>query len=244
MKLQEFLKSYNLEKAKEIEETKDKQFIALKDNWEKIYSTISNDKLEKYKTNYLYMIIQTALISFQLSWKWEDWWTEVSTNILNNYSVLENNNNLEWWENFIKSCKNNKRFVDMKLWRLKKLANYKNQFDELYKADFFYNDMIKLDKVLAKIMNQELDSKTIVFAVKMFGYWARFILDKFIPYPFELQIPVDSRIEKIFTNDTWKKKYSKQEVIDFFADLSKEYNIPPLHLDWILWIEYWYNHIN
>jgi len=67
MKLKEFLKSYNLEKAREIEETKDRQFIALKKNWEKIDSITDIKKIETYKVNYLYMIIQTALISFQLS---------------------------------------------------------------------------------------------------------------------------------------------------------------------------------
>lgn len=242
MELEEFIKNYNIESIKQIEENKDRQFITLKNNWDKIVSIISTDKIELYKTNYLYMIIQTALISFQLSGKWEDWWTEISTAISNNPNILEDNNNLKRWESFINSCKNNKRLVAMKLWRLKKLDLYKEKFNSLEKMDHLYQNMNDLNKGLWIIMNQELTSKTIVFAVKMFWYGARFIFDKFIPYPFEIQIPVDSRIEKIYMERTWKEKYTKKEVMDFFYNLSKSFNIPPLHLDWLLWIEYWYNH--
>jgi DNA-(apurinic or apyrimidinic site) lyase len=37
-----------------------------------------------------------------------------------------------------------------------------------------------------------------VFAVKMFGYGARIVIEKFIPYPMSIGIPVDSRIRKIY----------------------------------------------
>lgn len=242
MQLEEFIKNYNIDSIREIEETKDRQYIALKNNWDKISKIVPKEKLNIYKSNYLYMIIQTALISFQLSWKGEDWWTEISNSISNNPKLLESNDNLKRWEWFLNMCKNNKRLVPMKLWRLKKLDFYREKFNSLEKLDHLYQNMIDLNKWLWIIMNQELTSKTIVFAVKMFGYWARFIFNKFIPYPFEIQIPVDSRIEKIYMERTWKDKFTKKEVMDFYLQLSKTYNIPPLHLDWLLWIEYWYNY--
>jgi DNA-(apurinic or apyrimidinic site) lyase len=57
--------------------------------------------------------------------------------------------------------------------------------------------MIELRDKLAKIMNQKIDTKTIVFAVKMFSYGARNIYD-FISYPKEICIPIDSRLTALF----------------------------------------------
>jgi DNA-(apurinic or apyrimidinic site) lyase len=39
--------------------------------------------------------------------------------------------------------------------------------------------------------------KTMTFAIKMFGYGARVVFDKFVKYPMNIKIPVDSRIMKI-----------------------------------------------
>jgi DNA-(apurinic or apyrimidinic site) lyase len=40
----------------------------------------------------------------------------------------------------------------------------------LEKLDFYYKTMDKLAEDLSKVMNQKIDAKTIVFAVKMFSY--------------------------------------------------------------------------
>jgi len=73
-----------------------------------------------------------------------------------------------FFEDFIPNSKNNKRFIDTKLNRVKKLDIFYKEFIE--KTDFYYKNMEVLLKDLAKIMNQKTDAKTIVFAIKMFSY--------------------------------------------------------------------------
>lgn len=99
------------------------------------------------------------------------------------------------------------------------------------------------NKNISEIMSQKEDAKTIVFTTKMFWYWCRIIFKEFIKYPFDLTIPIDSRIIKIYEKET-KKLNNIKEIKKYFYDLSIEYNIPQLHLDSILWIWYWNNYIN
>jgi DNA-(apurinic or apyrimidinic site) lyase len=84
-------------------------------------------------------------------------------------------------------------------------------------------------------MNQTKDAKTIVFAVKIFSYWARNYFDKFIEFPFEIEIPIDSRLEGIYEIYNSDKN---MKIKEFYKILSKKLNIPPLHLDAIIWCNY------
>jgi DNA-(apurinic or apyrimidinic site) lyase len=87
---------------------------------------------------------------------------------------------------------------------------------------------------LAKTMKQKRDAKTIVFAVKMFNYWARNMFNKIVYFPKNITIPVDSRLTNLFERYKW-------EYIDinkFYLDLSKKLKIPELHLDAIVWVNY------
>ena len=68
--------------------------------------------------------------------------------------------------------------------------------------------MDKLALDLSKIMNQKIEAKTIVFAVKMFSYWARNIFKNLEYFPENLMIPIDSRLENLY------KKYENIEEID------------------------------
>jgi DNA-(apurinic or apyrimidinic site) lyase len=196
-----------------------------------IYKVIS--KYPEYKNHILFAIIQNSLISYQLSWTWENRWEEFANFLIDNFDIFLSNNCL-FWQKCLKTCKYNRRFVEKKLIRIKKSSDLykiiKNNWQNLYQ------NMIELNKILAKTMQQNINSKTIVFAVKMFWYGAR-INYKFIPYPFEIDIPIDSRITKIYLKITWKEKATKKEILDYFRNLSKTYNIPPLHLDSLLWIK-------
>lgn len=244
MDLYNFVKKYDLETIKIIEQTKDFQYIHLNKAWEEINSLIISKNLsETYKYNFLFIIIQTALISFQLSWKWENWWWEISNKILVDIDFLENPCSIEKWESFLLSCKNNRRLMNTKLTRLKKIILCYNKFNSIEKINYFYENMQELNIILSQIMNQNKISKTILFAVKMFWYWSRIIFEKFIPYPYEVQIPIDSRLEKIYFSQNLGNIASKKEILEYFNKLSIENNIPPLHLDWLLWIEYWYKHM-
>lgn len=212
------LKNNTLIDVLKIEES-DRQFIALK-NLEK---NIEN------KDIYLALIIANSIICYQLSWKWEDYWEEFSSFFSKNSLDYKDIIDRLWF--FIENSKNNKRFIDTKKKRLEKLK----EFLELFygKSDYFYQNMTELRDILAKTMNQKKDAKTIVFAVKMFWYWARNIYD-FVEYPFEIFIPIDSRLINLFE----KYKENIENINDFYLELSNKLSISPLHLDWLVWINY------
>jgi len=89
--------------------------------------------------------------------------------------------------------------------------------------------MIKLKNDLERNLGIRKYSKTVIFAVKMFGYSCRIIFREFIVYPFEIDIPLDSRIIK-FT-----QKFTNKDFLGFWRDISIKSGVPPLHIDSILW---------
>lgn len=209
-------KKYNLDDAIRFEE-EDRQFLALKDLW---------DFWKLDKNTYLSFIIANSIICYQLSWKWEDYWEELSKKLQNrdrNIYILN------FFKDFLPTSKNNKRFIATKLKRLEKLMSFLEEF--VWKEAFYYENMTKLRDDLAKIMKQKKDAKTIVFAVKMFSYWARNCFSKLVKFPDDIVVPVDSRLTKIF--EKYKGEYT--DINKFYFGLSKKLKIPELHLDAILW---------
>jgi len=228
-KLYNKLKKYSIEDAIKFEE-KDRQFLALKNLYKN--KNFSNEL-------YLFLIIINALISFQLSWKWEDYWEEFSTSPLFSFLIEEGNINSQkiynFFEDLLKNGKNNRRFVYMKLKRVEKLLNWFS-IEKLEYLEYFYKNMDILARDLAKVMNQKVDAKTIVFAVKMFSYWARNVFWYLQNFPENLMIPIDSRLENLYKKYNWE--WSKKEIKNYYIELSKKLDIPPLHLDAILWVNY------
>lgn len=218
--LYEKIKHFNLEDALKFENN-DRQFIALK----KLYENYWNNK----HLEYLALIICNSLICYQLSWKWEDYWEEFSEYF--SHKNIELKNIIDELSEFIKNSKNNKRFTETKIKRLEKLRIFINNFE--WKQEYYYKNMTDLRNDLALIMNQKNDDKTIVFAIKMFWYWARNIYE-LVRYPKEIIIPVDSRLTSLFE----KYKWNYSDINKFYSDLSIKLKIPELHLDAILWVNY------
>ena len=216
-KLYEELKKFTFDDVLIFEEN-DRQFIAL----QKLFKNFWKDNIAQY----LLLIICNSLICYQLSWKWENYWEEFSDYFSN--KNIEDENIIDELSKFMINSKNNKRFIDTKIKRLNKLNIFINIFQ--WKEEYYYTNMLELRNDLAKIMNQNHDSKTIVFAVKMFGYWARNIY-KFEKYPENIGIPIDSRLTKLF--EIYKWEYDN--IDNFYLDLSNKLNISPLHLDGIVW---------
>ncbi len=221
-KLIKILKKYSLEDIIEIEEN-DRQFIALKNLFEKIENT----------EFFLPLIITNSLLSYQLSSKWEDYWEEFSDFALKYKFSKEFNKKeiFDFFKEFLPESRWNKRLLNMKMPRLEKIIGFLDEFSK--KEDFFYKNQIHLRDLLVAKMKQKKDDKTIVFSIKMFNYWARICFKKFIPTPFDISMPIDSRILKITKayNDKWK------DIIQFWNDVSKEIWIPSIHLDALLWIK-------
>jgi N-glycosylase/DNA lyase len=52
-------------------------------------------------------------------------------------------------------------------------------------------------------------------------------------------IPIDSRLEKLFYKFSREpQRIPLQEIKNFYKELSEKLNIPLLHLDAILWVNY------
>jgi len=58
--------------------------------------------------------------------------------------------------------------------------------------------MLDLAVKLGKIMEQPVNAKTIVFSVKMFSYACRNVFGYLEYFPYELNLPLDSRLKKIY----------------------------------------------
>jgi len=227
--LEKFISSYNLEEIRKIEELEDNQFLVL----EKALEKFNNKSL------FVYLVVQNALLSYQLSTTWENRWKEFTDHVVANQFSLDKDNLLDWWIEFLVACKWNRRLLNMKRKRVEKTLKLYDDFLSLNKIEYYYNNMFELNQLLANKMNQKNNAKTIVFAVKMYGYVTRIILDKFIPYPMNISMPIDSRITKIYEKETGKINYKNKDIEEYFGYLSWKYKIPPLHLDSLLWVKYW-----
>ncbi len=97
--------------------------------------------------------------------------------------------------------------------------------------------MTHLCAKLADGMQQTVRSKTITLAVKMFGYAARIVTGKFVLYPMDVQIPVDSRLRQIYVYNK-QKNVDEKKIQDYFQGLAEQFQVPSLHLDSLLWIDY------
>jgi len=279
MDLEKYVKNFDFKKIIKIEES-DRQFLALKNSWKKIKKIQKNKNLfvrdgrdlsrsagavplpitnnQLLITNlFLFLILQNALISYQIAWSWERWWEEFASKIVKDRDRLQqmfevDESNVDRWYKFITSSKHNKRIYNIKIGRLKRFEEFKNC---LKKNSFekYYNDMEKLLYDIAQTMGNWHETKTLTFAIKMFGYGARIVFKKFIPYPDNIKIPVDSRLIKIYESnfkhwekllnfdEHWKgrnKKINEKKIQDYFHDLAKKNKIPALHLDSLLWIKY------
>jgi DNA-(apurinic or apyrimidinic site) lyase len=118
----------------------------------------------------------------------------------------------------------------MKKIRINKINDFLEIFT--WKEEFFYNNMDKMWECLADKMKQKNTDKTIVFAIKMFWYAGRNIW-WFKAFPYNISIPIDSRITKIYN------KYNKDSSLNinsFYKILSEKLGVSPLHLDSLLWI--------
>lgn len=152
----------------------------------------------------------------------------------------------------------NKRLIEVKIKRLEKTKDFLTIF--LNNIDYYISNLIFLRDELSKTMNQKKDAKTIVFAIKMIMYGIRIIEDKKwkekrtiqVIYPTspslklhttgswewqlinQISIPIDSRLIKIF--EIYKEDYT--DIKKFYKDLSTKLQIPEIHLDAILWLNY------
>ncbi len=239
MDIKNFISQYDINQILKLE-SQDPQFCALSSARQQIKVLQQDDKI--LLANFLFLVIQNALVSYQLSGRWENRREEFGHNLSNYFKTSQNLNietNLAFRTKILKNCKNNCRLNKMKLDRIKKTLKFFGTLNDYQTLKNFYNDMAGLNDFLAQMMKQRKDAKTIVFAVKMFGYWSRIVFGNTITYPFDISIPIDARIIKIYEKNTWEISSSHRQIKEFFDNLSMTYKIPPLHLDTVLRLKYW-----
>jgi DNA-(apurinic or apyrimidinic site) lyase len=200
------IKKFTINDVKEIEEKLDKQFLALK----KLSKNFDDKEL------LIKLIIINALLSYYLPMKGEQYWQKFSE-----FFSKKENQSLDKFEEFLR--KYNYRLLKQKLTRLEKAKKAVEKLD-LQKIDYFANNLDEFIEYLALNLNQNKNSKTIVFATKMFNYIYRIISNDFIPMPRSAMIPLDVRIKKISSS------------IKFWKELREKLPYSLLHLDSLLWI--------
>lgn len=237
MDLHTYVKQFSLEEIIKIEES-DLQFLHLKNAWSKIKQKFWNGK--SIQNLFLFLIIQNSIISYQIAWSGELWREEFSEKIYQDFTLLlklfiDQEHNTDRRFNFLTSSKYNKRLYNLKTNRLKKFETIKSDL-RIMEEDFswleYYQDMGKLFENIKKTLKS--DGKTTSFAIKMFGYWARVVFKEFIYYPDTIQIPIDSRLQKIYSLQN-----TQLDIKSFFQKISDDHKIPALHLDSLLRIDYW-----
>ncbi|WP_457614984.1 N-glycosylase/DNA lyase [Methanopyrus sp.] len=214
MNVPAFLHGITLREIRVIEERVDVQYKAI----EALTDALPSIDLVR-------LTVANALVSYQLSGSGEDWWREFSCY----FRKRRPNDIVREYARFLPRSKCNRRLIRQKLYRLHRAKTFLERLT-WQDAESYYRDMNRLRLDLARVLNTDPRSKTIVFAVKMFGYALRSITGKFRPYPFGIPIPVDARIERITRritdNDPWR----------YWDSVARQTGIPQLHLDSILWV--------
>ncbi|WP_456483064.1 N-glycosylase/DNA lyase [Methanopyrus kandleri] len=209
-----FLRKVTLREIRVIEEYVDVQYRAI----EALMDTLPS-------TDLIRLTVANALVSYQLSSSGEDWWREFSSY----FRERRPRDIVGEYAQFLPRSRGNRRLIRQKLRRLHRAKAFLEELS-WQDAKSYYRDMNRLRLDLARVLNADPESKTIVFAVKMFGYALRAITDKFRPYPFEIPIPVDARVERI------TRRITNDDPQLYWNSIARRTGIPPLHLDSILWV--------
>jgi len=130
---------------------------------------------------------------------------------------------------YLPHSRNNRRLTRQKARRLAKAAPFLLSLNT-ETVHRYHRDMTSLARDLARTLGTDPESKTVVFAVKTFGYAAREITGEYVPYPFDVPIPVDSRITKI------TRRITDEDPVTFWNRVAERTSVPPLHLDTVLWL--------
>lgn len=233
--LTKLINKYSFEEIIAIEQS-DRQFLALKSAWELIKNRdFGGIDINMVKEVFLRAVIYNSLISYQIAWSGELRWEEFAERLKLDFDILlidflQWKASLERWYNLMVTSKYNKRLYNIKRKRIEKISLF-----SLQSMDWYYKNMISLWQDLSKAMLVPASSKTISFAVKMFGYAARVVFEKFIPYPLEISIPVDSRIRKLFLTNYGE--ISDKDIIQKCYEFSQNSGISSLHLDSLFWVK-------
>ncbi len=118
MSLDLYVKQYTFADILAIEQS-DRQFIALQEAWYQV------SRLGMTKELFVYLVVECALISFQVAGSGPDRWEEFATKVVSDCAVLMplGHDNVEWWYDFLIHSRYNKRLYNIKRKRLEKFVD-------------------------------------------------------------------------------------------------------------------------
>ncbi|MGQ4892639.1 MAG: N-glycosylase/DNA lyase [Candidatus Njordarchaeia archaeon] len=209
------LRKFRLEEVLEIEKSFDEQYRAL----EHLYRG-SRDPVD-----FCILVLLNALVCYQLSGTGEQYWWEFARY----FYKRKIDDPINQLKDFLRKSRYNKRLLEAKLRRLTKLRGLLPMLYEEIKKE--KEDPEKLRALLAKKLNAKPTSKTIVFAIKMLNYACRIVDKENRPLPMNISIPVDSRIREISS-----RLGVYDNIEEFWGNIAKIVDIPPLHIDSLLWV--------
>lgn len=235
MKLVDYIQQFSLDDILAIEHS-DKQFLVLQEAWNSIGSQKQDNK-----ELFIFLVLQCALVGFQIAWSGPLWREEFAAKIQTDWDKLYKlqYNNIDRWYQFLTTSTYNKRLYNNKRKRLEKFAIAYNAIVSKQSILSYHDTMTNLWMELSAAMQQHPHNKTMAFAVKMYGYAIRIVTNNFIHYPMNIVIPLDSRLRRIaMQQNTIYATANDQMIIDYYQWLAEQHNIPPLHLDSLIWIDY------
>jgi len=234
----ERLKSLGLESALMVEEV-DPQFQAVR----LITSKMSFGPA-------LTLIVLNSIISYKLSGRGEDYWNEFAlyvSKVSEPKSLIEA---VKLMLGFLSVSKINVALRTAKTSRLLRAS-----MARVLEPDIIVRqtrNLRKFAKDLALSLRSKWSSKTIVFSIKMICYAYRARYRRALIAPFNIPIPLDSRIAKLSWTSgvvdvegaslrTWsdviEALMGKPRIVQrAWSAVAEKSGIPPLHLDSILWL--------
>lgn len=214
-KLRDILRKLGVECARTIEEKVDLQFSALL----RLRESLGDDE------TFIRLVTANALVSYQLNATGEEWWREFSEYFSGN---PPEGSIKDAYARFLRTSRTNRRLIAGKLKRLQRAEPFLQSLT-LREMENYYRDMEGFRNELAGVLGSKRTAKTIVFSVKMFGYACRIVFRQFIPYPMEVEIPDDIRI------NAYTRRFTDAPPVVFWDRIARDVSIPPLHIDSILW---------
>ena len=173
------------------------------------------------------------------------WRTEFAEKIEQDRDILQQlqYNNTDRWYSFLTTSRYNKRLYNNKRKRLEKFIPVYKQLTQKQSLLAYQNAMQLLPLERSKGMQQDPHTKTMSFALKMYGYAIRSISDGVVSYPMDIVIPLDSRLRAIHAKQFPDRDSNDRSIINYYQNLAERYGIAPLHLDAAIWIDYREKHM-
>ncbi|WP_456419906.1 N-glycosylase/DNA lyase [Thermovibrio sp.] len=203
-RLTEVLKDFSLKDIEEIESS-DRQFKALREFFREI----------KEPEKFLKLIVINALLSYQLQMKGEEYWEAFAR-------FFKDAKGVDDFPDFLSLY--NRRFLSAKLKRFKKVKRCVEELFRKFSLNELGENLELLVEHLSGCLSQKRDAKTVVFAAKMFMYGYRIAFGRYPGGLWNIEIPLDSRLKKVFpTVKEWR-------------EVARELGIPPIRLDALIWV--------